>query len=329
MASTMASTTYLSLGPLPQPGARDFTPAADALVACDDIRTGIADEALHHPQPAQRNPEWPRNRAAILSIARPRTCTCYPDLNLHSLGSLRPDAAHPSVCYRLSYEPDRRRPVNAYAACRDYRSRKTAKQDRARLAELFHREALHDAPGWRHDVVARRQADRVHLQPQRAQQSVAGARDWRVADAADHQRSAAGATGVVAGWDMDRLHLRPRWRRAVGRVPGLAQDRRCGEPDGLARERRRRANVVARRTAARVHYQAENGLELRDRTDGRDYAPCAPPDAKHAQGAEQQPSHFFARWQAPRLYPIACHRQRLEHLPARSRQRAEHEPHAT
>ena len=35
-----------------------------------------------------------------------------------------------------------------------------------------------------------------------------------------------------------------------------------------------------------------------------------------AQGAEQQPSHFLPRWQVPRLYPVACHRQRLEHLPA-------------
>ena len=39
-------------------------------------------------------------------------------------------------------------------------------------------------------------------------------------------------------------------------------------------------------------------------------------------------SHFLARWQVYRLYAIACDGQRLEYLPARSRQRAEHEADA-
>src|SRR5208283_3152448 len=208
MAFTMASTAYASVGPLPQP--------EDGFYSCG-------------------------GRAR--SIARSRADTCYPDLNLHSFRSLRPDAAHVFVCYRHCYEPDRLRPANHHASGRDYRSRQAAKQKRARLAELLHREALHDAPGRRHDVVSRWQADRVHLQHQRAQQSVAGACERRMADAVDHQRSAAGAAGVVAGWNVDRLYLGPRWRRAVGRVSGLAQDRRGGEPAGLAGERRRRADV--------------------------------------------------------------------------------------
>ena len=46
------------------------------------------------------------------------------------------------------------------------------------------------------------------------------------------------AAGVVAGRHLDRLHLRPRRRRAVGHLPGLAQDRRRGEPDDFAGVRR-------------------------------------------------------------------------------------------
>ena len=100
------------------------------------------------------------------------------------------------------------------------------------------------------DLVARRQADRLHLQHQRPQQSLAGAGHRRLADAAHHQRPAPVGAGVVARRNLDRLHLRSRRRRAVGHLHGLAQDRRRREPDDLAGVRRSRARP-GRPTAAR------------------------------------------------------------------------------
>src|ERR1039457_4346734 len=115
-------------------------------------------------------------------------------------------------CNPSPYDSDRICPATAHRTASRDRPHQAPEQDRRRHAGVLHREALYDANHRRLDVVARRQADRVHLQYQRTQQSLAGAGEWGMADAVDHQRSAAVAAGVVARRDLDRIHLRPRWR---------------------------------------------------------------------------------------------------------------------
>jgi dipeptidyl aminopeptidase/acylaminoacyl peptidase len=69
--------------------------------------------------------------------------------------------------------------------------------------------------------------------------------------------------------------------------------------------------------AARLHHQAEDGIELRDRLDGCDHAAHSPSDEEHAQGAEQPPPHLLARRQVHRLHAVARHRERRQRFRAR------------
>src|ERR1035441_4104794 len=133
--------------------------------------------------------------------------------NANSLetGNSKLETHYSAVRNRSPYDTDFLRPTTARRAASRDRPHQASKQERGRHAGVLHREALYDAHHRRLDVVARRQADRVRLEHQRTQQSLAGAGDRRLADAVDHQRSAADAAGVVARRDLDRLHLRPRW----------------------------------------------------------------------------------------------------------------------
>ena len=88
-------------------------------------------------------------------------------------------------------------------------------------------------------------------------------RRW-MADATHGQRSAPDQPDLVAGRQVDRLHVRLRRRRAMGHFSGVAENWTGREPHQHARDRGGKSRLVARWPLSRLHGQTENVVRIRD-----------------------------------------------------------------
>ena len=139
-----------------------------------------------------------------------------------------------------------------------------------------------------HHLVAGRQDHRLHLQHQRPQQYLAGARRRRMAHATHGQRPAPDSAHMVARRQVDRLHLRLRRRRAVGHFLRLAEDRTGHQHHQHARDLGRESDLVAQRPLSRLHGEAEDVVGVRNRHLRHADARHQTPDHRHAQGQDER-----------------------------------------